>query len=229
MEGPTMPTALRAFLFAFFVAAGCCLLPAASSQSPSLPALRAAHVENSVRAFMRTVAHDVTQEVPAAWSRYFAETPAFFMAVDGHLVFPDSAAASRGIRQAAQEIKRIQLVWGSDLRVDPFTANFAVVASSWHEVQLKADGQRLDESGFFTAVAELRDRRWQFRDAIGRSPPHPRPWPSTDLSSLKAAHSPTYPFTPAVLGWLFAFEEPDSPCNPVLPFTSISPLPPAPP
>jgi hypothetical protein len=87
------------------------------------------------------------------------------MAVDGHLVFPDSAAASAGIHQAAIEIKQIELVWGSDLRVDPLTSDLAVVATSWNEVQVNGAGKRSDEAGFFSGVVEYRNGRWQFRDA----------------------------------------------------------------
>ena len=160
-----MPTNLRAFLLAVLVVAACGLQPAAFAQPPSLNPRQAASVEKEVRAFMQVVAQGITQQGPSAWTKYFAETPAFFMAVDGHLVFPDRVAASAGIRQAAQQIKQIQLVWGADLRVDPLDPHLAVVASSWHEVQQRSDGRRLDESGFFTAVAEFHDRRWQFRNA----------------------------------------------------------------
>ena len=54
---------------------------AAYGEPQSLPAARAAAVENDVRAFMRAVAHDVTQDGPAAWRKHFADSPAFFMAV----------------------------------------------------------------------------------------------------------------------------------------------------
>src|SRR5262245_34951057 len=58
----------------------------------------AADVDRSVRAFARTVAHDVTQQGPAAWRRHFVDGPTFFMASEGRLVFPNSASATTGIQ-----------------------------------------------------------------------------------------------------------------------------------
>lgn len=118
-----------------------------------------------MRAFTRTVAHDITQEGPSAWRRHFADSPAFFMASEGHLVFPNSAAATAGIQDVARSIKQIELQWGDDLRVDPLTPDLAVVAASYHEVQVSADGVRVNETGFFTGIAEHQGGRWQFRNA----------------------------------------------------------------
>jgi hypothetical protein len=114
---------------------------------------------------MQTVAHDVTHEGPIAWRKHFADSPAFFMAVNGSMAFPDSAAATKGIQGAAQAIPHIELVWGNDLRVDPLTRELAVVAASWHEVQVNGAGKRVDLSGFFTGIAQQRDGGWQLRDA----------------------------------------------------------------
>jgi len=114
---------------------------------------------------MRAVAHNISQEGPAAWRRHFAESPEFFMAANGHLEFPNSAAATSAIQNLARTITRIELQWGDDLRVDPLTSDLAVVASSYHEVMVSADGHQVDAKGFFTGIAEHRDGRWQFRNA----------------------------------------------------------------
>jgi len=103
----------------------------------SLTAAQAAAVKDSVTGFMQTVAHDITHDGPAAWRKHFAEDPAFFMASDGHLVFPNRAAAPASIQDLARTLKHIELKWGDDLRVDPLT----------------------------TGLAEYRDGRWQFRNA----------------------------------------------------------------
>jgi hypothetical protein len=137
----------------------------ASGEPQFMTAAYAASVDSDVRAFMRVVAHDVTQDGPIAWRKHFADSPAFFMAVDGHLVFPDSAAATAGIQGAAGKFKHVELRWGDDLRVDPLTENLAVVAASYHEVRVDAAGKRVDEDGFFTGTVEKRDGRWQFRNA----------------------------------------------------------------
>jgi hypothetical protein len=136
-----------------------------SHRHRGLTAADAAAVDKDVRAFARVVAQDVSQEGPAAWRRHFADSPAFFMASDGQLAFPNSAAATAGIQAFARTIKTISLEWGDDLRVDPLTPRLAVMAASWREIRVDAAGARVDQAGFFTGVVEYRDGRWQFRDA----------------------------------------------------------------
>jgi hypothetical protein len=111
------------------------------------------------------VAHDVTQDGPAAWRKYFADTPAFFMAVNGKIAFANSAEVTAGLPQVALAIKQIELKWGDDLRVDPLAPDIAVVGASYRELQVWADGRHVDDSGYFTGVAQHRDGRWQFRNA----------------------------------------------------------------
>ena len=131
----------------------------------SMSLARASAVERDVRAYASAVAHDVTQEGPAAWRRHFAESPSFFMASEGHLVFPNSASATAGIQDLARTTKHIELQWGEDLRVDPLTPELAVIAAPWHEIRVDTAGIRVDETGFFTAIAEYRNGHWQLRNA----------------------------------------------------------------
>jgi len=147
------------------LAAACGSRHAVSGESQPLTAATAAAVQQSVRAFVQTVAHDVTQEGPAAWRRLFADSPSFFMASEGRLVFPDSASATAGIQGLARTVKQITLQWGDDLRIDPLTPDLAAVGVSYHEVRVGIDGARVDESGFFTGTAQYRGGRWQFRNA----------------------------------------------------------------
>jgi len=160
-------------LLTTLVLAGGCTHDTRSSESQSLTTARATAVEEEVRAFTRTVAHDVTQEGPLAWRRHFDASPAFFMAVNGQMAFPNGAAAKEGIQNVALTIKHIELKWGDDLRVDPLTPELAVVASPWREIQVDAAGHRVEEAGFFTGLAEFRDGRWQFRDAHWSAPVSP--------------------------------------------------------
>lgn len=133
--------------------------------SRSLTGARSAAINREVRAFAGTVAHDVTQDGPTVWRRYFADSPAFFMAVDGQMAFPNSASATAGIRELPRMIQHIELQWGDDLRIDPLTPNLAMMASSYHEVQVSPAGMRVDERGFFTGITEYLDGHWQFRNA----------------------------------------------------------------
>jgi hypothetical protein len=95
------------------------------------------------------------------------------MAVNGHLVFPSSESATEGIQSFARTIQRIELHWGDDLRVDALTADFAVVATPWVEVQVDLKGRQVTTSGFFTALAENRNGQWQFRNAHWSEPVPP--------------------------------------------------------
>jgi hypothetical protein len=167
-----MATNRFAWLLLLFTASlGCNTRNTGPTESLTSP--RAAAVEQGVRTFMATVAHDVTQEGPLAWSKHFEGSPAFFMAVNGQMAFPTGAAAKEGIQSVALTLKHIDLKWGDDLRVDPLTPELAVVATSWHEIKSDAAGQTTEDGGFFTGLVEYRDGRWQFRDAHWSSPVTP--------------------------------------------------------
>jgi hypothetical protein len=155
-------------LWASVATVGCATV--GSNAPPSLTPAESAAVEDAVRSFMARVARDVTQNGPAAWGNVFVDGPSFFMAVDGQLVFPSGAAAIAALPELSRTIQHIELVWGEDLRVDPLTSSLAVVATSWHEVRVDGAGHRVDEKGFFTATAEYREGRWQFRNAHWSDP-----------------------------------------------------------
>jgi hypothetical protein len=160
---------IRSLLLAITMAA-CVPSAAGGRPSPSVTPDGAASVDQAVRAFMQTVSHSVTQDGPTAWIKYFAASPAFFMAVNGQMAFPNAAAAQEGTRKFAQTVPHIELKWGDDLRVDPLTNELAVVAVSWREIQVDTAGHSVTEMGYFTGLAEYREGRWQFRDAHWSSP-----------------------------------------------------------
>jgi hypothetical protein len=154
---------LRRFAPVFVLLAG--FVPAAFSQThpQAHPQASAQAVEQAVHAFMLTVEHDVTHDGPTAWRRFFSHGPRFFMASDGHLVFPSYAAADKEIGQLTSTIKHIDLSWGNEMRIDPLSPDLAEVATPWHEVRETTTG-RVDESGLLTATVEYQDGHWQFRD-----------------------------------------------------------------
>jgi len=162
-------------LLAALASAGCSARTSGSAELQSLTPASDAAIDESARTFMHTVAHDVTQEGPLAWLKFFDTGPAFFMAVNGQLVFPNATAAKEGTQNFARTINRIDLTWGNDLRVDPLTAELAVVAASWREIQVDKAGHRIEEAGYFTGLVEYRDGHWRFRDAHWSAPISPSP------------------------------------------------------
>jgi hypothetical protein len=147
-----------------------CLPSGGASHPPALTSGDAVAVDQAVRAFMQTVSHSVTQDGPLAWIKYFDESPAFFMAVNGQMAFPNASAAQEGTRKFAQTIRQIELQWGDDLRVDPLTEQFAIVAGSWREIQVDTTGHSITETGYFTGLAEYHEGHWQFRNAHWSAP-----------------------------------------------------------
>jgi hypothetical protein len=162
-------------LLAVFASASCSARASGSAELQSPTPAREAAIVESARTFMHTVAHDVTQEGPLAWLKFLDTGPGFFMAVNGQLAFPNAAAAKEGTQNFARTIDRIELTWGNDLRVDPLTAELAVVASSWREIQVDKAGHRIEETGYFTALVEYRDGHWRFRDVHWSAPVSPPP------------------------------------------------------
>ena len=158
------------FLLVAITFAACVPCGVGASQSHSVTPDEAVATDRAVRAFMQTVSHSVTQEGPVAWIKYFDASPAFFMAVNGQMAFPNAAAAQDGTRKFAQTIRQVELKWGDDLRVDPLTNEFAIVAVAWREIQVDTAGHSITETGFFTGLAEYREGHWQFRNAHWSAP-----------------------------------------------------------
>ena len=130
-----------------------------------MTAARSAEVADAVRTFAHQVAHDVSQEGPSAWRKYLSQSPAFFLAAEGRVVFPNGASAAAGIQDLERAIKQIDLKWGDDLRVDPLTPDLAMVAATYREVRVSPAGERVEEAGYFSGLAEYLNGHWQLRNA----------------------------------------------------------------
>jgi hypothetical protein len=144
---------------------GCHGLNAPLENSQQVTDSRAPAVSSGVRAWMQSVAGDVTQTGPTAWLKYFDDSPAFFMANNGQMAFSNSAAAQDGTKKFATTISHIELKWGDDIRVNVLTPEFVSIGAPWHEVQVDLAGHRVEEGGYFTATAQNKGGRWVFRDA----------------------------------------------------------------
>jgi hypothetical protein len=122
-------------------------------------------VKSEVRSFAQTVAENVTRRGPSAWQDFFEDGQSFYMAVDGHVEFVDGAAVRAAMPELTRTIRKLDLQWGGAMRIDALTADLASIGTPWHEIIDLADGTRLDNSGYFTALVERRGGSWQFRNA----------------------------------------------------------------
>jgi hypothetical protein len=167
---------LCALILSAILSAGC----TRGKTSPPLTSDQSVAMTNSVRAFAAAVADDVTKRGPVAWRDHFADTPSFFMAAEGRLVFANSNAATRGIQELTRSIAHIELRWGDPVVVDPMTSTLGMMAAPYHEVLVDSAGHRVEQSGYFTGLVELGPAGWKFRNAhwsvaASASPASPAP------------------------------------------------------
>jgi hypothetical protein len=123
-----------------------------------------ARIRREVSAYADTIALDLRREGPRAWLRHFARTPAFFMASDGRLLFPDNDSADAFVEDLARRVSGVELEWG-ELRVDPLSPTLALLATPFHEVVTDTAGTPISFDGYFTGVAERNQSGWSVRNA----------------------------------------------------------------
>jgi len=121
-------------------------------------------IRREVSAYADTIALDLRREGPSAWLRHFSRTPAFFMASDGHLLFPDIDSADAFVEDLARRVRSVDLEWGQ-IRVDPLSPTLALLAAPFHEVVTDTGGAPISFDGYFTAVAERDESGWTLRNA----------------------------------------------------------------
>lgn len=144
------------FVLTIFVIA--CNQPSKLTKTKPSPA-----IQDSVRSFMESIARDVNQNGPGVWSRYFENSPDFFMASEGQLVFPNYESADGFVRNSLVKIiKTIELRW-SGIRVDLISSDYSCVAATYHEDKTNANGTKESEDGYFTGMAHNQEGKWRLR------------------------------------------------------------------
>lgn len=122
-------------------------------------------VQDSVRLMVDLIARNVSLNGPVAWLRYFEDTPGFFMASGGQLVFPNNDSAEKFINNVLiKSIAKIELRW-SNIRIDPLTSKFAVIAANFHEDITDSAGTKLPMDGYFTGIAHQTSQGWKLHNA----------------------------------------------------------------
>lgn len=122
-------------------------------------------VHDSVARMMASISNDVTLKGPAAWAQYFEDVPEFYMANDGKLQLSDGDSAQNFVKNIlVYKINKIELQW-SNIRIDAYTKTLADVAANYREYIINSDGKMISVFGYFTAVAQKTNKRWQLRNA----------------------------------------------------------------
>ncbi|MFI5185428.1 MAG: hypothetical protein ACHQF0_01750 [Chitinophagales bacterium] len=131
----------------------------------SLTTKQISDVQDSVRVLTDSIAKNISLEGPVAWLRYFENSPDFFMAADGQLVFPNIDSAKNFITNTlVKTYRNIQLHW-SNMRITPVTSQFALVGAGYHEDITYSDGKKLSTDGYFTGAAHQTDQGWKLQNA----------------------------------------------------------------
>jgi hypothetical protein len=112
-----------------------------------------------------SIAKNISHEGPVAWLRYFENSPGFFMASDGQLVFPNIDTAKNFINNILiKAMPEIQLRW-SNIRIDPLAINLASISAVYHEDISDSTGNMTPHDGYFTAIAHQTAQGWKLRNA----------------------------------------------------------------
>jgi len=128
-------------------------------------------VKDSVAGLMMRISGDITKGGPKQWLTYFENDPGFFMASDGAVKFGDFESAATYTRDSLpQIISRITLTWDR-LRIDPISQEYAYVGADFDEDITLANGQKVSDVGFFTAVAHFDGTTWKLRNLDWASKP----------------------------------------------------------
>jgi hypothetical protein len=136
-----------------------------NNKTESLTEKQFAEVTDSVQKMMDLIAKDISAEGPVAWLKHFENTPDFFMASEGQMVFPTNDSATAFIKNIlVKKIHKIDLRWGN-VRIDPLTDKFADVAANWQEDMTDFSDNKMSQSGYFTGIAEKTSSGWQLRNA----------------------------------------------------------------
>jgi hypothetical protein len=136
-----------------------------SNKTESLNSKQASEVQDSVKLMFESVAKNVSREGPMTWLRYFENTPDFFMASDGQLVFPNIDTATNLINNVVvKSMPKIELRW-SNIRIDPLADKLASISAIYHEDITDPTGKMTPHDGYFTGIAHQTTQGWKLHNA----------------------------------------------------------------
>jgi len=134
------------------------------SNHTKLNTTETALVKDSVTLLTAKITRDISGTGPAAWLKYFENSPDFFMASDGQLALQGYKSAKTFILETlVKSIPSIKLKW-SHLRIDPLTNDWASIGADFHEDLTNATGKTLPYDGYFTGLAHFDGHNWKLRN-----------------------------------------------------------------
>lgn len=108
---------------------------------------------------------DLSKNGPTAWLNYFEDSPHFFMASNGELVFKDYKNAHSFITNVlVKNISKINLKW-RNIKVDPYATDWGSIGADFHEDLIDPSGKIIVVDGYFTATAHQTSNGWKLRNA----------------------------------------------------------------
>jgi uncharacterized cupredoxin-like copper-binding protein len=122
-------------------------------------------VKNSVAKLTVNISSDVSVKGPIAWLNYFENSPDFFMASEGQIVFHSYSSAQKFIQDTlVKNISKIKLQWGN-VHINVLSAKAASIGSDFHEDIIMTAGNKLiPVDGYFTGIAVLSNNTWKLRN-----------------------------------------------------------------
>jgi len=142
-----------------------CFISSCNNNSKTLSPKDLSLVQDSVQLMTESIAKNISHEGPVGWLRYFENSPGFFMASDGQLVFPNIDTAKNFINNILiKAMPEIQLRW-SNIRIDPLAINLASISAVYHEDISDSTGKMTPHDGYFTAIAHQTAQGWKLLNA----------------------------------------------------------------
>ena len=121
-------------------------------------------VRDSVQRMANSIAEDLSHNGPVAWLTYFENSPEFFMAANGQLVFPNIETAKSFINNTLVKIMpKIDLHW-SNIQIDPLSNQLAGISAAFHEDIMDSTGKLTPHDGYFTAIAHKTTQGWKLHN-----------------------------------------------------------------
>jgi len=142
----------------------CCTI-SCNNKTSSFAAKEQAIVKDSVQQLVNSIEKNISQRGPVAWLNYFEDSPDFFMASDGLLVFPNIDTARNFINNVlVKNMISIKLKW-DHVRIDPLTVSLSGVSANFHEDAFDSTGKKSAYDGYFSGIAIQTSNGWKLHNA----------------------------------------------------------------